>query len=146
MPRTYHYHSPTIKNTAVTQPLGQAAFPLPVSCLSLWIGLMLGTWQNASWQQVLGWHSWDALFLLQFLPPHIPLPLLFPTYVPAKRQKTKGNNGKGWASEAKNLSFKYCFYPFRARDLRRCASPFCTLVSSFIIILLSSQVCEVPVS
>lgn len=126
-------------NSATTHRLDQAVFPLPILWLLLCksIRLMLGTWQNASWQQILGWHSLDDLFLLQFLPSHTP------TFTPAKRQRNKGNDGEGWALEPNSIQFKLSFYSFQAMQSGQSASLLCTLVSSFIIIILSSQIYEI---
>lgn len=91
----------------------------------------------------LGWHSSDDLFLLQFLLSHTLLALLLPTFIPAKRHINKRNDGEGWTLGPNSLQFKLCFYPFQAMQSGQSASLLCTLVSSLIIIIFSSQIYEI---
>lgn len=120
---------------ATTHHLDQAVFPAYsfdfLLCKS--IRLMLGTWQNASWQQILGWHSLDDLFLFQFLPSHTP------TFT-SRGKEIRETMEK--ALEPNSIQFKLSFYSFQAMQSGQSASLLCTL-ASFIIIILSSQIYEI---
>ena len=133
----------SFENIATTHLLDQAAFlrPIPWLLLCKSIRLMLGTWQNASWQPLAGTAQMTSSY--SFLLSHTLLALLLPTFTPAKRQINKRNDGEGWALGPNSLQFKLCFYPFQAIQSGQSASLLCTLVSSLIIIIFSSQIYEI---
>lgn len=133
----------SFENIATTHLLDQAAIPRPIPWLLLCksIRLMLGTWQNASWQPWVAQLRWPLLTPVSTLTHS--LSLLLPTFTPAKRQINKENDGEDWALEPNSLQFKLCFYPFQAMQSGQSASLLCILVSSLIIIILSSQIYEI---